>query len=167
MPYSFCLDVLWNEKWVAVKLLFCAVLRPGFVKTVRGILLYCPFNLFSGRVIKIKIFLPYSSTDTARPWKNSPFASERSDFHIVDNLSIVVHVLPMRRLTSLPVDETSLSRNMNWSTYFRGLSFIERMSPSRQKQMNSGFIWVHCVVTEFINKEQWIRKRSANKFISF
>ena len=55
--------------------------------------------------------LLYSSTDMVTAWKNSHFIlSERSDFHMVDYLSIAVHVLPMCMLTSLSVDEILLLR---------------------------------------------------------
>ena len=55
--------------------------------------------------------------------------SKRSDFHMVDNLSIVVYALPIHMLTSLSVDEILLPRYMNCSTNFRGLQFNE-MVPS-------------------------------------
>ena len=51
--------------------------------------------------------------------------SEVSDFHIVSNLSIVAHALPMAMLTLLSVDEILLLRYVNWPTHFRGLQFNE------------------------------------------
>ena len=52
----------------------------------------------------------------ATAWKNSCFIlSERSDFHMVSNLS-------MHILTSFCVDEILLPEYMKWFTNFRGLS---------------------------------------------
>ena len=73
----------------------------------------------------------YNSTDTATAWKNSRFIlSEKSDFHIVDNLSIAIHCLPMCMLTSLSVDEILLTRYINWLTDFGGLPFNEEIEPA-------------------------------------
>ena len=56
--------------------------------------------------------------------------SEKSDFYVVDNLSIVVYALPMLILTLLSVDEILLPMYMNWSTNFRGLPFNEKIALS-------------------------------------
>ena len=57
--------------------------------------------------------------------RNSRFIlSERSDFQMIINLSIVVHAFPVRMLTSLSVDEILLLRYMNWSTNLRGFSWL-------------------------------------------
>ena len=42
--------------------------------------------------------------------------SESTDFHMVMNLSTAIHVLPLRKLTSLSVDEILLPRFVNLST---------------------------------------------------
>ena len=56
----------------------------------------------------------YSSTDTPAAWKVSGFIlSERSDFQMVDNLSIAFHALSMYMLKSLSVEEILLPRHMN------------------------------------------------------
>ena len=74
---------------------------------------------------------PYSSTNTATARKNSCFIlPEKSDFNMIDNLSIVVHTLLMHILTSLFVNEMLLLRYMNWSTNFRGLTFNEKIALS-------------------------------------
>ena len=66
--------------------------------------------------------LLYSSTDTARVWENSRFIlSERSDFHLIDDLSITFRAFAMRMLTSLSLDERLLPRYVKWSTNFKGL----------------------------------------------
>ena len=61
----------------------------------------------------------YSSTDMVTHLKNSCFVL--SDFYMVDNLSIAVHVFPMRMLTLLSIDEILLPRYMNGSINLRGL----------------------------------------------
>ena len=78
---------------------------------------------------------PYSSTDTATTSKNSHFVlSERSNFHMVDNLSVLA--FPMHMLTSLSVDEILLLRYMNWFTNLRGLASKEEMAPSWLKHIS-------------------------------
>ena len=60
---------------------------------------------------------PYSSTDMAIA-KNFRFIlAERSDFHMVDKLPIVVHALPIHMLTSLSVDEILLPNYIDWSQH--------------------------------------------------
>ena len=67
----------------------------------------------------------YSCTDTVSVLKNSCFVlSERSDFHMVDNLSIAFHALLMCMLTSLSVDEILLPRYVNWSNNFSSEEFL-------------------------------------------
>ena len=82
----------------------------------------------------------YCSTDMATAWENSGFVlSEWSQFHMVDNLSIMVHILLKCVMTSHGVDAILLQRYMNWFTYFRGLPFNEVMEPYRLIYMNSIF----------------------------
>ena len=60
--------------------------------------------------------LQHRTTDTGTAWKKSCFIlSERPDFHIVDNLSIAVHGLPMHMLISLSVDKILLPSYFNLS----------------------------------------------------
>ncbi len=74
-------------------------------------------------------------------WKNSHFIlSERTDFHMVVNLSIADHAFPMLLLTSLSVDEILLPRYMNFSTNFRGLSFNEKMTFSSLKHWKNDLV---------------------------
>ena len=65
--------------------------------------------------------------------------SERSDLHIIDNLSIVVHAVAIRKLTLLSVDEIWLLRYVRWFTNFRGLSLKVEMAPSCFKKVNFYF----------------------------
>ena len=72
-----------------------------------------------------------STANTA--WKKSSFiSSEILDFHMIDNLSIVVNAFSMHMLTSL-----SVVRYINWSTNFRGLPLKVEMATSDLKHMNS------------------------------
>ena len=91
------------------------MLHPGFVQN----------STPHSHAVRIWLFLspvvqPYSITDTATAWKIF-FLSGRSDFYIIDNLSIAVHDFPKRISTSVSVDGILLPRNVMWSTYFRGL----------------------------------------------
>ena len=99
-------------------------------KTACSIFVKFSSIFFPKRFVKVQIVQPYSRTDTAIAMKNSCFIlSEKSYFHMVFHLSIVIHTYPMRILTSLLVDEIFLPRYMNWSTNFRGLLFNEAIGP--------------------------------------
>ena len=92
-------------------------------------------SLFSRHLFKVQVVQTYSSSDMVTSWKNFNFIlSERSDFYMVVNLSIAVHVLPMHMLTLLLVDEIVLPKYMNKSINFRGLAFNEEMTPSWLKR---------------------------------
>ena len=81
---------------------------------------------------------PFSSIDTAAAGKKSRFIlSDRSDFHLIDSLSVAVDAFARRILISLSVDETLLPRYLNLSTNFRGLLFSVEMTPYRLKLMYS------------------------------
>ena len=54
---------------------------------------------------------PYSSINTTAAWKKLRFIlSVRSDFHMIESLSIAVHVFVSRVSMSFSVDETLLPR---------------------------------------------------------
>ena len=55
--------------------------------------------------------------------RNPILIYQRSDFHMISNLSIAVHTFPMHMLASLSVDEILLPKYVNWSTNFRGGQF--------------------------------------------
>ena len=55
---------------------------------------------------------------------------------LVVNLSIAIHAIPMCMLTSLSIDKILLRKYVNWSTHFRGLSFIEEMVLCGLNHMN-------------------------------
>ena len=73
--------------------------------------------------------------------------SGKSDFRMVEKLSIAVYSLPMRMLTSLSVDEIFLLRYVNWSTDFRGLLFNE--------QVVQILITMHELCSMSLDRDQW------------
>ena len=110
----------------------------------RSILELLPPSFFSMRLVIVHAEHPYSSIDTTAVWKKLCFIiSVRSDFHMTDNLSIVVHVFAPRVLMSVSFDETLLPRLVNLSTSFRELPFSVEMSPDGLKYIYS----VLCALT--------------------
>ena len=120
MLYSFYLSGLWDERQVTIQLLFCGVVASRICLR-RHIVFLCSSRLvfFSVRFVSIH---PYSCTVTAITWKKSSFIlSDKSDFHMIDSLSIVFHTFARCMWTSLSVDEMLLPRFVNRSTDFKGL----------------------------------------------
>ena len=71
-------------------------------------------------------------------WKNSHLiSSERSNLHVINNLSITVYAFPLHILTLLSLDEILLPRYVKWCTNFKGLPFNGEMAPSCLQHMNS------------------------------
>ena len=102
---------------MALQLLFCRVLHPGVVQNNSQhpcvVLIYFFLQVFCLKfkwcihtIILIRLQLLRIS---------GFFLSERSDFHLVDELSIVVHAFTMQMLTLLSVDEILLLKCVNWS----------------------------------------------------
>ena len=88
--------------------------------------------------IRVHVVHPYSKIDTAIAEKKSCFIlSERSDFYMVNNLSMAVYAFTWHMLTSFSVDEILLPKYVNWSTNFRGLPFKVEMASFCFKHMNS------------------------------
>ena len=62
-----------------------------------NILVLLPSSFFSIRLVSVQIVHPYSSIDTTAAWKKLRFIlSMRSDFHMIDSLSIAVHAFVSR-----------------------------------------------------------------------
>ena len=77
----------------------------------RSILVLLPSSFFSSRFVSVQVVRPYSSIDTTAAWKKLCFIlSVRSDFHMVDSLSIAVHAFVSRVSMSFSIDETLLPR---------------------------------------------------------
>ena len=69
------------------------------------------FTFLSLRLDTVHGVYPYSSIGTTAAWKKSRFIlSDKSDFHMTDNLSIAVHAFASHVLISFSVEETLLPR---------------------------------------------------------
>ena len=88
---------------------------------------------------------PYSIIVTTTAWKKSPLIlTDWSHFHMIDSLSIAIHMFTRYILISLSVDETLLPRCVNLSTDFREQPFRVEMPHSRLKHVHpvlSVFTW--------------------------
>ena len=77
----------------------------------RSILVQLPSSLFPSRLVSVQVVHPYSSIDMTATWKKLRFIlSVRSDFHMIDSLSIAVHAFVSRVSMYFLVDETLLPR---------------------------------------------------------
>ena len=86
------------------------------------------YSFFSICLVNIYVVHPYSRVYTTAAWKKLHFISpEKFNFHMIDNLSIIVHAFACQILMSFSVDETLLPRYMNLSTSFRETSFSVEM----------------------------------------
>ena len=91
---------------------------------------------FSNHFVTVQVVQLYCITDITTAYNNSHFLSERSDFYLVVKLSIAVHVLSTRMLTSPSVDKILLLSYINWYANFRDLPFNQETVPSWLKYMN-------------------------------
>ena len=80
--------------------------------------------------------------------RNPVLSYQKSNFHIIDNLSIAVHTFAKYIIASLWVDEILPLRYVNWSSNFRGLLLEVEMTPPCLKHMNY-FIWIHIEASVF------------------
>ena len=107
---------------MAVYLLFGWMLLSGLVQNSTWHCCVVSILLFLYTFVRVQVVHPYSSIDAPIPWKKSCFIlSDKSNFHMIDNLLIAVHAFPMHMFTLLSVDEIMLMRYVNCSTNFRGL----------------------------------------------
>ena len=82
-----------------------------------------------------------SRIDMATAWNKYHFISlDRSDFYMIDNLSIAVHTFAKGILVSLLVNATMLPRHVNLSTNFRGPPLRVDVASSHLKHRYS-----HCL----------------------
>ena len=131
------LDSFRDGGLVAVQLLFCGMLLPGFVPYS---LVQFLSSLFSIRLVSVHVVHPYNRIDRTAVWKKLRFILlDRSDFHMNDNLLIAVHAFPSRILMPFSVDETLLPRYMNLATDFREPPFSMELSYFWVKHMFSVF----------------------------
>ena len=81
-PYSWCLVVCCHQ---------------DLFNIAHRILVKLPSSFFSSRFVSVYVVYPYSSIDTTAAWKKLCFIlSVRSDFHMIDSLSIAVHAFVSR-----------------------------------------------------------------------
>ena len=122
---STCLVRLtWMDFAVVVKWLysgsFVGYCFQDLSKTARSILVSLLFRFFSLCFICVHVSEVNTVVLTQLQLKKFRFIlSDRSDFHMTDNLSIAVHVFAWRMLTSVSVDEILLPKYVNLSTNFR------------------------------------------------
>ena len=95
-PYSWCLVGCCHQE---------------LFNTALNILVQFPSSFLSSRFVSVHVVHPYSSIDTTAAWKKLRFIlSVRSDFHMIESLSIAVHAFVSRVSMSFSVDETLLLR---------------------------------------------------------
>ena len=95
-PYSWCLVGCCSQ---------------GLFNIARNILVLLPSSFFSSRLVSVQVVHPYNSIDTTVAWKKLRFIlSVRSDFHMIDSLSMAAHAFAIRVSISFSVDETLLPR---------------------------------------------------------
>ena len=130
---------------MAVQILFWWDLLLGKFSIALIILEQFPSSFFSMHFVGVHIVHPYSCIETTAAWKKFRFIlPDRSDIHMIDDLSIAIHDFAWCILTSLSVDETLLPRYVYLSTNSTGLLFRVKIAPSRLKYMHSilfAFTW--------------------------
>ena len=78
-------------------------------KSTYSIIVQLPFSFFSKHFLQV--FQPYDSFSQLQLGRIPVLFYWRSDFHMVNNLSIIVHSLPMCMLALLSVDEILLLKH--------------------------------------------------------
>ncbi len=90
----FVMEGRWPNSWCLV-----GCCRQDLFNIARSILVLLPSSFFSSRCVRVHAVDPYSSIDTTAAWKKLRFIlSVRSDFHMIDSLSIAVHAFVSRVL---------------------------------------------------------------------
>ena len=113
-PYSWCLEGCCRQDMFNIA---CSIL---------GLL---PSSFFSSHLGSVQVVHPYSSFDTTAAWKKLHFIlSVRSDFHMIDSLSIAVHAFVSCVSMLFSVDETLLSWKGNLFTSIREVPLCVEMS---------------------------------------
>ena len=101
----FVMGGRWPYSWC-----FSGCCLQDLYNIARSIFVYLPSGFFFSRFVSVQVVHPYSSIDTTTAWKKLSFIlSVRSDFHMVDSLSIAVHDFASRVSMSFSVDETMFS----------------------------------------------------------
>ena len=122
----------WFSRWVVGGPYSCCFVDYCFqhlFNIARSILVQFLSSFFSICLVSIHVVHPYSRIDTTAAWKKLHFILlDKSDFHMIDNLLIAVHIFTSHILI-FSVNEIVLLRYMNLSTDFREPPFRIEMSP--------------------------------------
>ena len=88
----FVMGGRWSYSWCLV-----GCCRKDLFNVARNILVLLPSSFFSSRLVSVQKVHPYGSINTTAVWKKLHFIlSVRSDFHMIDSLSIAVHAFVSR-----------------------------------------------------------------------
>ena len=88
----FVMGGRWLYSWWLV-----GCCRQDLFNIARNILVSLPSSFFFSRLVSVQVVHPYSSIDTTAAWKKLRFIlSVRSDFHMIESLSIAVHAFVSR-----------------------------------------------------------------------
>ena len=132
----FVMGGRWPYSWC-----FVGCCCQDLFNIARNILVWLPSSFFSSHFVSIQVVHPYSSIDTTAAWKKLRFILlVRSDFHMINSLSIAVHAFVSHVSVSFSVDETLLPRKVNLSTSFREVLSSVEMSPAWLKHIYS-ILW--------------------------
>ena len=102
----FVMGGKWPYSWCLV-----GCCRQDLFSIARNILVRLPSSFFFSRLVSVQVVHPYSSIDTTAACKKLCFIlSVRSDFHMIESLSIAIHPFVSRVSMSFSVDETLLPR---------------------------------------------------------
>ena len=108
-------------KWLYISC-FVGCRVQNFFETARSILACLPSNFFSTISLRVNLVHLYGSTETVTVLKETRFIlTEKSDFYIIDYLSIAIRAFVRLILKMISVDEILLPRYVNLPTNFRGL----------------------------------------------
>ena len=100
----FVMGGRWPYSWCLV-----GACRRDLFNIARNILVLLPSRFFFSRLVSVQVVHPYSSIDTTAAWKKVRFIlSDRSDFHMIESLSIAVYAFVSCVSMSFSVDETLL-----------------------------------------------------------
>ena len=101
----FVMGGRWPYSWCLV-----GCCRQDLLSIARNILVQLPSSFFS-RLVSVQVVHPYNSIDTTAAWKKLRFIlSVRSDFLMIESLSIALHTFVSHVSMSSSVDETLLPR---------------------------------------------------------
>ena len=118
----FVMGGRWPYSWCLV-----GCCRQDLFNIARNILVWLPSSFFSSRLVSVQVVHLYSSIDTTTAWKKLRFIlSVRCDFHMIDNLSIAVHVFVSRVSMSFSVDGHRHAANGGIDGGVRRVQYLSR-----------------------------------------